>query len=88
MIPYRTRQKAMAHQRHPHRHPRHSTDPRLKDRDMAAGLEADLVSSQMGDLRLLSVIISRCGPFGSPSFCYLLGNVYRQTGLFRQSGNT
>jgi tetratricopeptide (TPR) repeat protein len=47
--------------------------------------EADTVAIQLGDLRLLSVMISRCGPFDSPVFCYLLGNVYRQTGLFRQS---
>jgi tetratricopeptide (TPR) repeat protein len=47
--------------------------------------EADMVASQLGDLRQLSVMISRYGPFDNPVFCYLLGNVYRQTGLFRQS---
>jgi tetratricopeptide (TPR) repeat protein len=46
---------------------------------------ADTVASQLGDMRQLSAIISRYGPFDSPVFCYLLGNVYRQTGLFRQS---
>ena len=50
--------------------------------------EADTVASQLGDLRQLSVMISRHGPFDSPVFCYLLGDVYRQTGLFRQSGKT
>ena len=45
----------------------------------------DTVASQLGDLRRLSVIISRCGPFDDPIFCYLLGNVYLQTRLLRQS---
>jgi tetratricopeptide (TPR) repeat protein len=45
----------------------------------------DTVASQLGDLRRLSVIISRCGPFDDPVFCYLLGNVYLQTRLLRQS---
>jgi tetratricopeptide (TPR) repeat protein len=47
--------------------------------------EADTVASQLGDLRQLSVMISRYGSFDSPVFCYLLGNMCRQTGLFRQS---
>ncbi|MGA2280315.1 MAG: DUF2723 domain-containing protein [Verrucomicrobiota bacterium] len=46
---------------------------------------ADTVAGQLGDLRRLSAIISRCGPFDDPVFCYLLGNVYRQTRLLRQS---
>jgi tetratricopeptide (TPR) repeat protein len=46
---------------------------------------ADAVARQLGNLRRLSVIVSRCGPFDDPVFCYLLGNVYRQTGLFRQA---
>jgi len=47
--------------------------------------EVETVASQLGDLRLLSAITSRYGPFDSPVFCYLLGNVYRQTSLFHQS---
>ena len=46
---------------------------------------ADTLASQFGDLRLLGPIISRCGPFDSPVFCYFLGNVYCQSGLLRQS---
>ncbi len=45
----------------------------------------DTVARQLGKLQRLGPILSSWGPFDNPAFCYLLGSLYRQTGLLRQA---
>ena len=45
----------------------------------------DTLAGQLGKLQRLSLIMSHCGPFDSPGFCFLLGNLYQQNGLSRQA---
>jgi tetratricopeptide (TPR) repeat protein len=48
-------------------------------------LSVDTVARQLGKLQRLGPIMNHCGPFDDPVFCYLLGDVYQQTGLLNQA---
>lgn len=42
-------------------------------------------ASQIGSVQKLVLLIGRLGPLDDPGFCFLLGNVYQESGLPRQA---
>jgi tetratricopeptide (TPR) repeat protein len=42
-------------------------------------------ASQIGSVKKLELLIGRLGPLDDPGFCFLLGNVYQESGLPRQA---